>query len=98
MRVDARNANMLFIEAALLFCVALFAQWRIAYFTRSATRRWTGRLILAVLGAAIGYTLVRYSDRPLAENAALFMLGFSLVHVPAAIILALKGWRRERPS
>jgi len=89
---------MLLIEAALLFCVALFAQWRIAYFTRGAGRRWTARLILALLGAAIGFTLVRYSDRPLAENVALFMLGFSVVHVPAAIILALKGWRREKPS
>ena len=89
---------MLFLEAALLFCVALFAQWRIAYFTRGAGRRWTARLILALLGAAIGYTLIRYSDRPSAENAALFMLGFSLVHVPAAIVLALKGWRHEKPS
>ena len=89
---------MLFIEAAVLLCVALFAQWRIAYFTRSAGRRWTARLVLALLGAAIGYTLVRYSDRPLVENAALFALGFSLVHVPAAIVLALKGWRREKPS
>jgi len=89
---------MLFLEAALLSCVALFAQWRIAYFTRSAARRWTARLILALLGAAIGYTLVRYSERSLAEDTALFLLGFSLVHVPAAIVLALKGWRREKPS
>ena len=89
---------MLFIEAVLLLCVALFAQWRVAYFTRGAGRRWTARLVLAVLGAAVGYTLVRESGRPPAENAALFALGFSLVHVPAAIVLALKGWRHERPS
>ena len=89
---------MLMLEAALLLSVAAFAQWRVAYFTRGAARRWTARLILAVLGTAVGYTLVRYSGRPAIENAALFAIGFSLVHVPAAIVLALKGWRHERPS
>ena len=89
---------MLMLEAALLFCIAAFAQWRVAYFTLGAARRWTARLILAVLGVAIGYTLVRYSGRSTIENAALFTIGFSLVHVPAAIVLAFKGWRHERPS
>jgi hypothetical protein len=89
---------MLGIEAAAALCVAAFAQWRIAYFTRGAARRWTARAILAILGAAVGYTLVRHSDASAAHNAALFVLGFSLVHVPAAFVLMIKGWRHERPS
>jgi hypothetical protein len=89
---------MLAIEAVIALCVAAFAQWRIAYYTRGAARRWTARLLLAVLGAAVGYTLVRHSTASAGENVALFVLGFSLVHVPAAIVLALKGWRHERPS
>ena len=89
---------MLMLEATIALCAALFAQWRIAYFTRGAGRRWTARAILAVLGIAIGYTLVRDSGGTPWHDIALFVLGFSLVHIPAAIVLLLKGWRREKPS
>lgn len=84
--------------AVALLAAAAFAQWTIPHFTRSARNAWAVRGLLVVLGIAVGVTLVRVNGAGGNAALALFLLGFGLVHVPPAIVLLLKRWRRESPS
>jgi len=84
--------------AALLLCgVAAFAQWRIANFTATPGRRWLTRAVLLTLGVAVGLVCMR--DLPSDGSPIVpFLLGFGVVHVPAALVLLLKQLRGEQPS
>ena len=84
--------------ALALLAVAAFAQWTIPQFTRGTRNAWALRLLLIVLGLAVGYTLVRVNGATADSVLPLFLLGFGLVHVPPAIVLLLKRWRKESPS
>ena len=87
---------MLNVAAILLCAVATFAQWRIGEFTATATRRWSARVILLTLGAAVGIVTMQNAQPP--GEVAWWLVGFGLVHVPPAIVLLLKGLRGEQPS
>jgi hypothetical protein len=89
---------MLIVTAVLLLGLAAYAQWAIPQFTRGAANAWMTRLFLLGLGLAVGCAFVYMSDRPASDAIAMFVMGFALVHIPAALVLMLKSWRHERPS
>jgi hypothetical protein len=85
--------------AALLLVVAGYAQWQIPAFTRSERGAMATRMLLMLLGIAVGVALARSAQqRPDMATYALFFAGFGLVHVPAALILFLKRQRHEGKS
>ncbi len=55
------------------------------------------RVVLIRVGAAIGYLGSLELANPNLATAA-FVLGVSVVHIPAACVLLLEGLRREAPS
>jgi hypothetical protein len=84
--------------AILLLAAAFYTQWTIPAFTRSAGHAWALRLFLVLVGIAVGVTLVRVNGGGGDDALAVFLLGFGVVHVPPALVLLLKRWRRESPS
>ena len=87
---------MLFVliaSAALAAFAAVYAQLRIPRFTAGTTRVVLTRSVLALAGLGLGYVnVVQHPDHPLVELLE-FILGFGVVHVPAALILFFKGQR-----
>ena len=85
------------LAAVVVSAVAAFAQWRIGDFTATRARAWLTRAILVTLGVGVGLASVR--TMPSDGNAIVwFLLGFGIVHVPAALVLLLKQLRGEQPS
>lgn len=79
------------IGAALLVAVAAYAQHRIPRHTAGLTKIWLARGVLALVGTAFGYMVSRgHADT---GRILAFLCGFGAVHVPAAIILFVKGRR-----
>jgi hypothetical protein len=89
---------MLVVAAALLVVVAAYAQWQVPKFVRGTTKVWMTRLFLAGLGLAVGYVMVPKTGVLTADSIALFLIGFAIVSVPAAIVLFLKNLRGESLS
>jgi hypothetical protein len=80
--------------AALLLAAAGYAQYRIPRHTAGNTKVIVARAILAVVGAAFGYVMstVYIETRGFAA-VLVFLIGFGLVHLPAALILFMKRSR-----
>ena len=89
---------MLIASALLLLVVPAYAQWQLPYFTKGTGKVWLVRLLLVAAGAAAGYAIVGRTPRPGIDAVALFLIGFALVHAPAAIVLFLKRLREEGQS
>jgi hypothetical protein len=89
---------MLVVAAALLVVVAAYAQWQVPKFVRGTTKAWLTRLFLAGLWLAVGYAMVPKTGVLTADSIALFLIGFAIVSVPAAIVLFLKSLRGESLS
>ena len=89
---------MLVVAAALLLVVAAYAQWQVPKFVQGTTKVWLTRLFLAGLGLAVGYAMVPKTGVVTVDSVALFLIGFAVVSVPAAIVLFLKSLRGERMS
>jgi hypothetical protein len=78
--------------AVLLLTAAGYAQYRIPYHTAGAKVALT-RGMLILVGIGFGYVGAAGADAPGGIVFLLFLIGFGLVHTPAAIILFIK---RER--
>lgn len=89
---------MLMFAALLMLVIAAYAQVQLGHFTRGAAATWATRALLVLLGLGVGYVFVRTSTPPPSDPTALFALGFGLVHLPAALVLMLKGIRGEGRS
>lgn len=87
---------LILVFAALLCAVAFYVQKQIPFFTKGG-RIVIARAILLAVGVGFGLTAAanigNFRSRLLA-----FLIGFGLVHVPAAIILFIKGKRGEGKS
>ncbi|HEY8608216.1 MAG TPA: hypothetical protein VIM12_13965 [Noviherbaspirillum sp.] len=83
--------------ALLLVVVTIFAQVRIAAFANTRAKVALTRGLLALVGVGFGLTAGAYVVGRLPQVLA-FLIGFGLVHTPAAIILFLKGRRGEGKS
>lgn len=85
------------ILALLLMAAAIYVQKQVPVFTKGRTKVLIARLILVLVGVAFGLTGTAYVSGQLAQLLS-FLIGFGMVHVPAAIILILKGKRGEGKS
>ena len=82
------------LATAALVAVAFYAQYRIPQHTSGAAKVALTRLLLIVIGIAFGYVLAQtYADARGLPPVLVFLAGFGLVHLPAAIILFIKGAR-----
>jgi hypothetical protein len=84
--------------AGILLFVAAYAQWQTASFVRGESRALALRLLLVLLGTAVGIVAGRTWSGSSVEPGTMFLIGFGLVHVPAAAILFLKHHRGEGQS
>ena len=93
----ARLAAGLFIAATILMALAGYAQYRIRFHTLERRVALT-RAVLALIGAAFGYAAATSSGAHGLAALLAFLVGFGVVHVPAAIILFFKRARHEGRS
>ena len=78
------------VLAALLMTGAGYAQYRIPFHTEGTTRIAITRGVLAVVGLAFGYVGATAAGVQGGLAVLLFLIGFGLVHAPAAVILFIK--------
>ena len=84
------------IVAVALLAAAGYAQYRIPRHTAGTMKILLTRAILIAVGIALGYVMSRNNaDAHGSAALLLFLIGFGLVHLPAAFILFIK---RERGS
>jgi hypothetical protein len=82
------------LATAVLVGAAVYAQYRIAQHTAGRFNVALTRLLLIVIGIAFGYVLAQtYADARGLPPVLVFLAGFGLVHLPAAIILFIKRAR-----
>lgn len=85
------------VLALLLLTAAGYVQVQVPVFTKGSTRIMVTRTILVLVGIGFGLTAAAYVIGGLTQ-VLIFLIGFGLVHVPAAIILFVKGKRGEGKS
>ena len=89
---------LLSASAALAAFAAAYAQLQIPRFTAGRARVVLTRLVLALAGVGLGYVSVaQHPGHPVMELLE-FILGFGVVHMPAALILCFKGQRHAGKS
>lgn len=86
------QTGMLFIAAILLLAVALYAHRQIAFFTQGSANIFVVRSILLIVGMLFGWISTVDNGSPLVTLLR-FLIGFGVVHIPAAVILFIKGQR-----
>lgn len=84
--------TLLALAAALLVAAAIYAQRQIGNFTKGSSRIAATRLILGAVGIVFGLVSAGKAEGALSETLV-FIVGFGLVHVPAALILFIKRRR-----
>jgi ABC-type uncharacterized transport system permease subunit len=89
---------VLLLLAVLAVLTAGFVHLRLRAFTSSALKTSLARLVLIAVGIGCGYIAVRMYRGDAVSGALGFMIGFGVVHLPAACILLLKRARGEGPS
>lgn len=80
------------ISAVVALVLVGYAQARIAQFTAGTGKILIARLILLLVGAGFGFALAEGVE-PMLQRALVFIHGFGLVHLPAAVILYIKDRR-----
>lgn len=83
--------------ALLLLTVAAYVHRQIPVFTKGRPKKLIAHAILIVVGIAFGLTRSTYTVGYLPQAMA-FLVGFGLVHLPAAILLFIKSRRGEGRS
>ncbi|MCY1380142.1 hypothetical protein D9M69_679320 [compost metagenome] len=84
------------ISAVLLCAVVFYVQKQIPFFTKGG-RIVIARAILLAVGVGFGLTAAANIGN-FGPRLPAFLIGFGLVHVPAAIILFIKARRGEGKS
>ncbi|MGV3654503.1 MAG: hypothetical protein ACO1N5_09800 [Noviherbaspirillum sp.] len=85
------------VLALLSFATAIYAHIQIPAFTDSPGKILAVRGILVLVGIGFGWVGASYVTGELSRIIA-FLIGFGLVHLPAALILFMKGQRGEGRS
>jgi hypothetical protein len=89
---------LLALLAALLLAIAGYTQLRIPDFTAGAGRVAAARIALLFTGVAFGYVAALRFAGANAPPLVVFLAGFGLVHLPAALILFVKRRRGSGKS
>lgn len=85
------------IFALLLLTAAGYVHRQIPAYTKGRSRIIVARTILVAVGIAFGLTAAVYVAGYMPKLLT-FLIGFGVVHVPAAIVLFIKGKRGEGKS
>lgn len=85
------------ILALLLITAAVYAHRQIPVFTKGRGRKLIAHGVLILVGIGFGLTRAAYAVGYLPQTMT-FLVGFGLVHLPAAIILFIKSKRGEGKS
>jgi hypothetical protein len=85
------------VLALLLLAATGYVQMQIPAYTKGRTRIGVVRLVLGLVGVGFGLTAAAYVSGNLPQLLA-FLIGFGMVHFPAAVVLFLKGKRGEGKS
>ena len=85
------------ILALLLLAAAVYAQKQIPVYTKGGARVAVTRTILLLIGIGFGLTGTAYISERLPQLLA-FLIGFGLVHQPAAVNLFIKDTRGSGTS
>lgn len=80
------------IFAVVMLAAAVYAHRELPVFTRGSANIMTARLVLLIVGALFGWLGAAAYEEP-AGQILRFCIGFGMVHVPAAVILFIKGRR-----
>jgi hypothetical protein len=88
------STPLVMIGTAILLVIAAYAQYRIPFHTKGSRARGL-RALLAVTGLALGGLSAAYAWDDGHSPVLLFLAGFALPHMPAAIILLFKRARGE---
>ena len=80
------------VAAALMGAILCYAHFEIPSFTREAGKRRMAYGVLIAVGLAFG-AMGAYTVAPPLPRWLLCALGFGVVHLPAAAVLALKRLR-----
>lgn len=96
MENESATGMMIGVATSALIGLAavLYAHWKLPQHSPNRRQLWLSRAILLFTGAPFAAVMghwywIQFGVWPLSG----FMAGFGLVHIPAAIILALKTWR-----
>jgi hypothetical protein len=82
------------VIAIMLVAVAAYAQYTIPSYTAGTTRVLLTRVVLLAVGVAVGFVAAQnYGDVSGPLAVTMFLAGFGLVHLPAAMILFIKRQR-----
>jgi hypothetical protein len=84
--------GFLMILAGVLLILAVHVQRRIAVFTLGSANIFIARLVLLVVGALFGW-IGAAAEGDTLRQILHFVIGFGIVHIPAAVILFIKGQR-----
>lgn len=91
------NIVLQMVLALLLLTAAVYVHRQIPVFTKGRTKTLIAHTILIVVGIAFGLTRPSDAGGYLYQTMT-FLVGFGLVHMPAAIILFIKSRRGEGRS
>jgi hypothetical protein len=75
--------------------IAAYAQYQVPRFTAGSRKVMLTRAVLIAVGVAFGYLSAASFPNDLSSALPAFVIGFGIVHFPAAFILFVK---RERGS
>lgn len=79
------------LAAFCMVWLSAYVQWALPRHTMGSRRIWFARALLVSLGTALGVLTVNSFIVPDTSAVALFCIAFGQVHVPAAVVLFLKG-------
>lgn len=85
------------ILTLLLLTAVAYVHRQIPVFTKGRGKKRTAHAILILVGIAFGLTRTAHAVGEFSQIMA-FLVGFGLVHLPAAIILFIKSRRGEGKS
>lgn len=83
---------LMMLSVLVLLVLALYAQRRVPAFTQGRGKILMVRTVLVVVGIGTGLVSTMAMQGTVG-NILSFLMGFGLVHVPAAVILFIKGQR-----
>jgi hypothetical protein len=84
--------GFMIIVAAVLLFLTVYVHRQIAVFTLGSANIFIARMVLLVVGALFGW-IGAAAEADTLRQILRFAIGFGIVHVPAAVILFIKGQR-----
>lgn len=79
--------------AVFFVALAAYAHWLLPRYTAGKTRLRLTRAILIATGLAFGYVSATLSTTDPITRTLAFLIGFGVVHAPAAVVLYVKKAR-----